>query len=138
MKVLRNKSNVDGQKGVNDPGVAYAIGELLYFVGGELIPAVAASTELDGLSMDKITSDDDRYTTAGEIDYDRLKECDEIIMDISADAALSTALQGTAYDLKTSTSVNLAATTIGVVTFLRAQGDRGVFAVTKRTRATSA
>jgi hypothetical protein len=137
-KVLRMKSDVDGQKAPNKTSQAYLIGQLLYWVSGKLIPAVAASASLDGLSMDKITSDDDRYSTSGQIDYDRLKEADELEMDVTG-AALNTAVPGTAYDLSDSQTVDLSKTTTKVLMYLRPGANgRGVFSVVRRTRATSA
>lgn len=137
MLVLRNKSDVDGQKGTNKTAQAYVVGQLLMWSSGELIPATSAATALEGLSMEKITSDDPRYTTAGEINYDRLKEGDELIMDVTG-AALSTAVKGTAYDLSDSQTVDLSATTKKLLVFQRAQGTRGVFKVARRYNATSA
>lgn len=137
MQVLRNKSNVDAQFGPNVASQVYTIGQLLMWSSGDVVPATSAATALEGLSMEAIPSTDARYTTAGEIQYDRLKECDELIMDVTG-ALVSAAVPGTAYDLSDSTTVNLAATTNKLLVFLRAQGTRGVFAVARRSRATSA
>ncbi len=136
-KVLRNKSDVDGQKAPNVASQVYLRGQLLDYSSGDVVPATSSTTALVGLSMDEIPTTDSRYTTVGEIDYDRLKEGDELIMDVTG-AALSTAVVGTAYDLSDSQTVDLSATSTALLIFLRAQGTRGIFQVARRAGATSA
>lgn len=134
------KSNVDGHFGDNVISQVYLVGQLLDFASGDVVPADGDTVAIEGITMEEIPATDDRYTTAGQIQYDRVKEGDELEIDVTG-AALSTAVKGTRYTLSDSQTVDLSDTTTGTscLMFVRpGQGGRGVFAVVRRQRATSA
>lgn len=133
MEILKHLGEKDGQFADNLAGQVYKKGELLMWSSGDLIPATSAATVVEGLSLEAIPTTDPRYSVAGQINYDRLKECDEFVMDVTG-AVITAAVPGTAYDLSDSQTVNLAATTNKVVMFIRAEGSRGIFAIPKRSR----
>jgi len=108
----------------------YNGGDLLYADGsGALIPADATSGAHYGIMVGDITATDDRYTTAGQLTFDKLAAGDLVRCD-NVDGTLTAALEGTTMDLSNAESVNQAATSKNVVTLIKfISASEGIFMI---------
>ncbi len=74
---------------------------------GNLIPAVAASLHIVGVSVTKVIATDDNYATTDAIQYDLALEGDEFIMDVD-DAGTAGFVAGVTRSILNSTTVKAA------------------------------
>lgn len=96
------------EKWPNAVSTLYANGALTYPDGsGAIIPADSTSGNHIGITVEKITSTDPRYTTAGKITVDVIEDNDIFEADVTG--TLTTAMVGTYLDLSTSLVVNAGA-----------------------------
>ena len=74
---------------------------------GNLIPAVAASLHIAGVSLTKVVATDDNYATTEEIQFDEALEGDEFIMDVD-DATTAGFVAGVTRSILNSTTIKAA------------------------------
>ena len=108
----------------------YKAGDLLYANGsGALIPADATSGDHYGIMVEDIATTDARYTTAGQLTFDKLAAGD-LVRCTDVDGTLTKALEGTTMDLSNAESVNQAATSKNVVTLIKfISASEGIFMI---------
>lgn len=107
---------------------AIALGEIMTGdANGFALPAVAASTQILGVSMQRVGTDSSDYATATPTLVDRPDPNDQFVMDTTGGPPTQ-AMVGELFDLSNSTTVNLAASTLGIVKLVGlAGGTQAVF-----------
>lgn len=133
MNVVKHKCGIDEQLVPITTANTYEIGELVDLTTGKATPADSSTGNLWGICQEKVTSDDDRYSDGGYLSIDRLREGDQIVMDVDGTTALADAVVGTRYELSDSQTADLDTSAADApLRFVGAKGSRGIFEVVNR------
>jgi len=91
---------------------AIAVGEILTVdTNGFALPAVAASTNLIGVSAQRVGTDSSDYASATPIAFDAPRAGDRFVMSVTGGTPAQTNV-GEFFDLSNSTTVDMAASTL--------------------------